>query len=289
MWEKLSNNLDTPIASAVKIGKVTKEIATDILSVYELYKTKTLFYTKDKLESLRDMVGLKNQNDYFGVSEIQALRNIVSQTVSDIVGYISGDSDIKNERAWWLNVEFQAVKSIPIANILLARANYEQNKNVINPTISKFAPLLDLSPELVLAVWAQESRFLPEATSDVWAQGIMQIMPATMRGIIWFIKNGKMQYAWPEERYYAQFREDMKTTGLDIIRYLTTASDTEKNLIIGMVYLGYLTSRYGEIDGLKRYNGGAKPSNTKENREYVPLVQNWKRVIIASSETLQSS
>lgn len=78
---------------------MTQDIAKNILGIYESYKTKTLFYTKDKLQSLRDMLGIRSQNNYFGSSEIQALRNIVSQTVSDIVGYISGDSDIKNERA----------------------------------------------------------------------------------------------------------------------------------------------------------------------------------------------
>lgn len=130
---------------------MTQDIAENILGIYESYKTKTLFYTKDRLQSLRDMLGIHSQNNYFGASEIQALKNIISYGVNAIIDHISDDSN-ESRGASELDVEFRPVRTLSVANIFLARANYEQIKSTIEPIIIKFSPLLHLNPELVLAV-----------------------------------------------------------------------------------------------------------------------------------------
>ena len=78
---------------------------------------------------------------------------------------------------------------------MLAQKNYQQCKDQVWPVISQIAPLVNMDPEKILAVCAQESRFQISAISGKGAQGLMQVMPPTMNGIIRHLRTGKTQNA----------------------------------------------------------------------------------------------
>ncbi|MDY6085773.1 MAG: lytic transglycosylase domain-containing protein [Peptoniphilaceae bacterium] len=87
-----------------------------------------------------------------------------------------------------------------------------------------------LDPDLVRAVIFQESRFDPDATSRVGAQGLMQLMPQTAVDI-------------------ADMRGEEPPTDL---------YDIDTNLAYGITYLAYLLERFdGKVPtALAAYNAG---------------------------------
>ncbi len=100
------------------------------------------------------------------------------------------------------------------------------------PLIQELAKTYDLDPYLILALMREESLFKSSAVSRSGARGLMQIMPATGRGIA---KNLKVD--WP---------------GDDIL------FDPETNVRFGVFYLSYLNKRFdgNVVYMLSGYNAG---------------------------------
>jgi soluble lytic murein transglycosylase-like protein len=114
------------------------------------------------------------------------------------------------------------------------------------PLVAQAAQRYGVDPALVAAVMETESRFNPDALSRAGAQGLMQLMPGTARGL-----------------------------------GVTDASDPLQNILGGTKLLGQLTEKYGgnlEL-AVAAYNagsgavdkfGGIPPYG--ETQKYVPLV-----------------
>lgn len=132
--------------------------------------------------------------------------------------------------------------------IAAAHTNDETREAVTNydQIISQAASLYNLPEKLIKSVIKQESNFNPEATSYAGATGLMQLMPATARGL-----------------------------GVD------DATDPEQNIMGGSKYLSQMMARYdGDIQvALAAYNAG--PGNVdkyngippfKETQNYVQKV-----------------
>jgi soluble lytic murein transglycosylase len=79
----------------------------------------------------------------------------------------------------------------------------------------------DLDPALLAAVVYVESRFDPNASSDAGAVGLMQLLPATARGIA--LRTGGTRFVVADLR------------------------DPEINIRYGSWYLGHLRRRYGDM------------------------------------------
>jgi soluble lytic murein transglycosylase-like protein len=114
------------------------------------------------------------------------------------------------------------------------------------PMITEAAQKYGVDPALVAAVMETESRFNPNAVSGAGAKGLMQLMPATARGL-----------------------------------GVTDPSDPQQAILGGAKLLGVLTQKYGgtlEL-ALAAYNAGSGAVDKAggippygETRKYVPLV-----------------
>ncbi len=109
----------------------------------------------------------------------------------------------------------------------------------------------DLDPALVAAVIYQESKFRPDARSDSGAIGLMQLLPATARGIA--LRTGGSRFG-VEDLY-----------------------DPEVNVRYGCWYLRNLLRKYGSLEtALAAYNGGQgnidRGIRYPETRQYVANV-----------------
>jgi soluble lytic murein transglycosylase len=121
----------------------------------------------------------------------------------------------------------------------------------------------DLDPALLAAVIYQESKFKPDARSTSGAVGLMQLLPATAKGIA--LHTGRSQFR-VEDLY-----------------------DPEINVRYGAWYLRHLLRKYGdERDALAAYNAGqdnvdrwrraGEGIQFAETRAYVDRVEQLKRI-----------
>jgi soluble lytic murein transglycosylase len=122
-----------------------------------------------------------------------------------------------------------------------------------------------LDPALVAAVVYVESRFDPDARSDVGAIGLMQLLPGTARGIA--ARTGGSRFVVADLR------------------------DPDLNVRYGSWYLAHLVDRYGSVDlGLAAYHSGqgrvdrwlASGSGVEPSgaRAYVTKVQQVRRMYV---------
>lgn len=144
---------------------------------------------------------------------------------------------IKRKKHHPLRALFFVLLFVGIAFVLwrvLAPYGLSSHARHINPIldakIRHYAEQQELDADLVRAVIEQESRFDPNATSRVGAQGLMQLMPETASDIA-----DMRGEATPENLY-----------------------DTDVNLAYGTTYLRYLLDRFDGIipTALAAYNAG---------------------------------
>ena len=275
---EVKESFSSVIREVAKKWEVTPEFAESLLASYTANKNSILKYTTEDLRGLRTVLKIDSDRGLFWNTEIVALKNIVRTQVTQIVWWNDPKPNLvksSNDK----NAEFWAIP--PIKEVMLAQKNYKNNQHQINPVIDQVAPIVNVKKETVLAVCAQESRFDPKATSRAGAQGVMQVMPKTFAGINGFLQKGKIINAWSEEKYYAQVRDIAKKQGVNINELIASSTQVWKNIAIGTIYLWYLIEKYGDIEGLRRYNGAKGWS--LENRSYVRGITAWKNLIAASN------
>jgi soluble lytic murein transglycosylase-like protein len=121
-----------------------------------------------------------------------------------------------------------------------------KDNNSYNDLILKYAEKYDINPNLLKAVIKQESYFKPNAKSHCGAMGLMQLMPATARGL-------KVSNPW----------------------------DPEQNINGGAKLLSQLLTRYnGRVDlALAAYNAG--PGRVKNSVPNIKETQNYVKRITA--------
>ena len=146
------------------------------------------------------------------------------------------------------------------ANIEEAKANLENNIKAM--IVSESKKTVFVNPSLALAVADTESSFRPNVVSSAGAIGVMQIMPATARGL------------YNIER--------------------TELFNPRTNISVGVRFLDHLIKKYeGRIDlALSHYNGGSKVNQNGKlkiipvTRPYIKKVLNKARKY--KSQVLQS-
>ncbi|NRH20954.1 transglycosylase SLT domain-containing protein [Candidatus Gracilibacteria bacterium] len=283
MSEQISNHLEGVMKKVIQEGSINSDVAKTILNTYEAHKNGMLVYTKETLAGLRKVLGIQSHEGLFGMSEVLALKKIVGIQVSNIISNSYKATNISPGVQQHPQVNFHGGGSIPLGEVMLARGNYEKHKANIWPVITKIAPIVDMNPEKILAVCAQESRFDIGAKSQVGARGLMQIMPQTLSGVSKLLINGKTVNAGPEEKYYAQVRETAKSQGIDMKNLISSSGPLGKNIIVGTIYLSYLLKNFGEEKGLQVYNGGT--GKTPESRNFASGVKAWEKTIVASNSS----
>jgi tape measure domain-containing protein len=130
----------------------------------------------------------------------------------------------------------------------------EQRMQQYLPIVEKYAKQFNVDRELILAVIKAESKFDPNAVSSAGAQGLMQLMPDTARGL-----------------------------------GVTNSFDPDQNIMGGTKYLRQLLDQYnGEVEKtLMGYNAG--PGNVKKYNGNVPFeeTQNYIKKIIPDYNALK--
>ena len=294
MTEILSNNLEPLIKQAIQEWIPSKKTAEGLLAAYDANKMGMLRYTKESLVWLRWVLGLQASKDLFWKTEIEALKAIVGNTVQIILK--ESQWNPQNATQTWplakdpssLNLKSDLKGLIPIGDVMLVKWNYEKIAPTIEPIIQKMCALTGMDRVMILAICAQESRFNPSARSGAWADGLMQVMPWTMQGVLKFLQIGNTKHAWPEEKYYATLRETAKSQWIDI-NNLANSDNLTKNLVVWITYISYLIRQFGEVAGLRKYNAGLKINESTENTRYAGGVAAWKNVIAMSSKNSQEA
>ena len=163
---------------------------------------------------------------------------------------------IKNLPTAWFYGALLALCSTPLVNPVLASSvttnSNPSSKYAIQQLIAHEADLAGVPPSLILAVARVESNFNPNAKSHKGARGVMQIMPATARGVF----------------------------GIDADELW----QPRLNVQLGIQYLQQLHKRYGRRWdlALSHYNGGSlrrrggKTIPHSYTRKYVTSVLNWQ-------------
>lgn len=168
------------------------------------------------------------------------------------------------------------VKAVLVATAMLACADGEafayagKRDDVQRMLVEQAATSRNVPPSLALAVAKVESNFNPNAHSSAGARGVMQIMPATGRGVF----GVHPDHLW----------------------------DARLNVELGVRYLDDLIDQYGgRWDlALSHYNGGSRvgtPPNARvipATQDYVDSVLAWQRkfersdTVLAMASTAQA-
>lgn len=283
MSEQISNHLEWVMKKVIQEWSINSDVAKTILNTYEAHKNGMLVYTKETLAGLRKVLWIQSHEGLFWMPEVLALKKIVGIQVSNIISNSYKATNISPWVQQHPQVNFHGWWSIPLGEVMLARWNYEKHKANIWPVITKIAPIVDMNPEKILAVCAQESRFDIWAKSQVGARGLMQIMPQTLSWVSKLLINWKTVNAWPEEKYYAQVRETAKSQGIDMKNLIGSSGPLWKNIIVGTIYLSYLLKNFWEEKWLQVYNGGT--GKTPESRNFASGVKAWEKTIVASNSS----
>lgn len=132
--------------------------------------------------------------------------------------------------------------------------------------ISKYSTQYNLDPNWVAAVIYSESRFNAKAASRVGARGLMQIMPATAKGIATRLGEG------------SSFKVDDLYNPETAIRY-------------GCYYLRTLLDSYGndKVLALIAYNGGGGAVNNYRSRSVLPRETSGYIRIVPAAENVYNS
>lgn len=132
--------------------------------------------------------------------------------------------------------------------------------------IQKYSYQYNLDPNWVAAVIYSESRFNPKATSRAGARGLMQIMPATGRGIATKLGEG------------SGFTTD-------------SLYDPDTNIRFGTYYLRTLLNTYSGSKelALMAYNGGGAAVNSYRSRNVLPRETTGYIRIVPSAENMYNN
>lgn len=137
-----------------------------------------------------------------------------------------------------------------------APAGQTASRSEINELIEEYSAKQGLDADFVKAVVRQESGFNPKATSKCGAMGLMQLMPATAKGL-----------------------------------GVTNAYDAEQNIYGGTKYLKGLLDRFGNNKelALAAYNAG--PNAVKKYNGIPPYAetQNYVKSIMKSYDKLKGA
>ncbi|HEY9722674.1 MAG TPA: lytic transglycosylase domain-containing protein [Oscillatoriaceae cyanobacterium] len=114
------------------------------------------------------------------------------------------------------------------------------------PDAQKAGQKYGIDPRLVLAVISVESSGNPHAVSSVGARGLMQLMPATARGL-----------------------------------GVSNVNNPQQNIDGGVRYLSQLMKRYGQTSGIRAYNGGPGGRHLHQTATYAETVlQHYRRFLV---------
>ena len=141
------------------------------------------------------------------------------------------------------------------ANIEKAKANLDNNIKAM--LVSESKKTIFVHPSLALAVADTESSFRPNVVSSAGAIGVMQIMPATARGLY------------------------------NINR--TELFNPRTNISVGLRFLDHLIKKYeGRIDlALSHYNGGSRV-NQNGKLQIIPVTRSYIKKVLNKARIYQS-
>ena len=136
-----------------------------------------------------------------------------------------------------------------------AKANLENKIKAM--IVSESKKTIFVNPSLALAVADTESSFKPNVVSSAGAIGVMQIMPATARGLY------------------------------NINR--TELFNPRTNISVGVRFLDHLIKKYeGRIDlALSHYNGGSRV-NQNGKLEIIPVTRSYIKKVLNKARRYQS-